>query len=157
MKTLTDKMPTLRSKMTGDDLKLCTDTFDQHHQLNHILEQLKYEFYSITPKTERPIKVVIKRLPRETKATDIHCDLIDLGFTVGRVTQIIGRISNQPLPVFLISLPRNLTNVKIFSVDKLCYLTVRVEVFLKAKRLPNAFKATNSIIPRTTVITPLDV
>ncbi|GFW74941.1 hypothetical protein TNCV_2678091 [Trichonephila clavipes] len=72
MKPLTDKMPTLRSKMTGDYLKLYTDTFHKYHQLNPILQQLKYEFYSITPKAERLIKVVIKGIPSDTKTTDIQ-------------------------------------------------------------------------------------
>ncbi|GFU14151.1 PRE_C2HC domain-containing protein, partial [Trichonephila clavipes] len=76
---------------------------------------------------QRPIKVVIKGLPKDTKTSDIHSDLVDLGFTVNRVTQLVGKITNQALPVFLVSLPRNIHNAKIFSINNLSYLTVRVE------------------------------
>ncbi|GFU48715.1 nucleic-acid-binding protein from transposon X-element [Trichonephila clavipes] len=127
MKTLTDHMPQLRSKMTGEYFKLYCDTFDQYHELNRILELLKYEFYSITPKSERPIKVVIKGLPKDSKTLDIHNDLLDLGFTVDLVSQLTERITNQLLPVFMVTLPRNINNANIFKVNKLSYLTVTVE------------------------------
>ncbi|GFX72006.1 RNA-directed DNA polymerase from mobile element jockey [Trichonephila clavipes] len=126
MKALTDHMPQLRSKMTGEYFKLYCDTFDQYHELNRILELLKYEFYSITPKSERRIKVVIKGLPKDSKTLDIHNDLLDLGFTVDRVSQLTGRITNQLLPVFMVTLPGNI-NANIFKVNKLSYLTVTVE------------------------------
>ncbi|GFX40435.1 uncharacterized protein TNCV_788901 [Trichonephila clavipes] len=71
--------------------------------------------------------VVIKGLPKKAKPEDIHNDLIDLGFTVDRVSQLTGKITNQLLPVFLVSLPRNMTNATIFKLDKLSYLNVSVE------------------------------
>ncbi|GFY25101.1 hypothetical protein TNCV_2692921 [Trichonephila clavipes] len=84
MKTLTTKMPTLRSKMTGNYIKLFTDNFDQRLEHIQILKKLQYQFYTITSEIERPIKVVIKGLPRHTKTEDIRNDLIDLGFSVDR-------------------------------------------------------------------------
>ncbi|GFT87455.1 PRE_C2HC domain-containing protein [Trichonephila clavipes] len=71
--------------------------------------------------------VVIKGLPKKAKPEDIHNDLIDLGFTVDRVSQLTGKITNQLLPVFLVSLPRNMTNATIFKLDKLSYLNVSEE------------------------------
>ncbi|GFS91290.1 hypothetical protein TNCV_1306991 [Trichonephila clavipes] len=85
MKTLKELMPKLRSKKTGEYIKLYTDNADEKHELENHLERLKYEFYSITPKEQRPIKVVIKGLPKDTKTSDIHSDLVDLGFTVSSV------------------------------------------------------------------------
>ncbi|GFS44532.1 nucleic-acid-binding protein from transposon X-element [Trichonephila inaurata madagascariensis] len=118
-----------RNRMTGKYIKLYTDTFEQYHTLNTLLETLQYPFYTITPKNERPIKVVIKGLPRDTKISDIHTDLIDLGFTVNKVTQIIGYISKPPLPLFTVTLPRNINNAKIFDIKKLSFLSITVECF----------------------------
>ncbi|GFV88249.1 probable RNA-directed DNA polymerase from transposon BS [Trichonephila clavipes] len=39
MKALNDRLPALRSKMTGEYCKLYTDTDDQHHELNQVLEE----------------------------------------------------------------------------------------------------------------------
>ncbi|GFX08149.1 nucleic-acid-binding protein from transposon X-element [Trichonephila clavipes] len=113
--------------MTGEYFKLYCDTHDQYHELLAFLKKIQYQFYSIKLKAERPIKVVIKGLPKKAKPEDIEKDLIDLGFTVDRVSQLIGKITNQPLPVFLVSLPRNMTNANIFKLDKLSFLNVTVE------------------------------
>ncbi|GFX19975.1 nucleic-acid-binding protein from transposon X-element [Trichonephila clavipes] len=127
MKVLNSKYPKLRSKMTGEYLKLYTDTDDEYYELQAFLENIKYKFFSITPKKDRPIKVVIKGLPRDTDTKDIHADLIDAGFTILKVTQLIGKITKEKIPVFLVSLPRNIPNAKIFDLKKLSYLSINVE------------------------------
>ncbi|GFW14324.1 nucleic-acid-binding protein from transposon X-element [Trichonephila clavipes] len=127
MKIVNNFMPKLRNKMSGEYFKLYCDTHDQFHELNALLEAQNFEFYSITPKHLRPIKVVIKGLPKDTKTHEIHQDLLDLGFTFDRVSQLTGRITIQPLPVFLATLPRNIDNAKIFKVNKLAYITVIIE------------------------------
>ncbi|GFU82431.1 nucleic-acid-binding protein from transposon X-element [Trichonephila clavipes] len=140
LKTVTNFMPKLRNKMSGEYIKLCCDTHDQFYSLNNFLEnKTDFEFYSITPKHLRPIKVVIKGLPKNSKTTDIHQDLLDLGFTVERVSQLTGRITNEPLPVFLITLPRNIDNAKIFKVDKLANITVTVEGY-ESKGITQCYK-----------------
>ncbi|GFU99383.1 nucleic-acid-binding protein from transposon X-element [Trichonephila clavipes] len=128
-KTLTSKMPILRIKAAGNYVKLYTDTQPQHDTLKQLLTELKYPFYSFTPKHERPIKVVIKGLPRTTKTAEIQSDLHDLGFTINKVTQLTGNITKQLLSVFTISLPRNDYNMSIFNLKTLGYLSITVEGF----------------------------
>ncbi|GFX43048.1 nucleic-acid-binding protein from transposon X-element [Trichonephila clavipes] len=127
MKTITDKFPTVRGKLSGEYLKLYTNTSEQKDQLIKFLEIVDFEFYAIRAKSERPIKVVIKGLPRDTDPNNIHHELVMLGYTVDKVTQLTGRITKQKLPVFLITLPRNIHNSKIFDLNRLCYLVVNVE------------------------------
>ncbi|GFU93323.1 nucleic-acid-binding protein from transposon X-element [Trichonephila clavipes] len=129
LKTLTEKMPALRIKTAGKYVKLYTDTQSQHDTLKQLLEVLKYPFYTFTPKNERPIKVVIKGLPRSTPTAEIQSDLLDLGYTINKVTQLTGNISKQLLPVFTISLPRNTFNDNIFKLKTLGYLSITVEGF----------------------------
>ncbi|GFX22252.1 uncharacterized protein TNCV_2950931 [Trichonephila clavipes] len=97
MKEITDKLPFVRGKLTGEYLKLYTDTQEQQHKLIHLLEVLDYEFHVIPSKAERPIKIVIKGLPRDTPLTNIHNELETLGFTIDKVSQLTGRITKQPL------------------------------------------------------------
>ncbi|GFW56057.1 nucleic-acid-binding protein from transposon X-element [Trichonephila clavipes] len=122
-------MPALRTKTAGKYAKLYTDTQPQLDTLIQLLEDLKYPFYTFTPKHERPIKVVIKGLPRSTKTAEIHSDLLDLGFTLNKVTQLTGNITKQLLPVFIISLPRNTFNENIFHLKTLGYLSITDEGF----------------------------
>ncbi|GFU40480.1 hypothetical protein TNCV_1208401 [Trichonephila clavipes] len=86
MKTLDDIYLDIRSKLTGDYIRLYTDTDEQRRELIHKLDELKFEYFAITPKAERPIKVVIKGLPRDSKPEDIHNDLTELRYTVDNVS-----------------------------------------------------------------------
>ncbi|GFX29828.1 nucleic-acid-binding protein from transposon X-element [Trichonephila clavipes] len=128
-KTLVGKMPALRIKTAGKYVKLYTDTQSQHDTLKQLLEVLKYPFYTSTPKHERPIKVVLKGFPRSTTTAEIQSDLLDLGYTINKVTQLTGNITKQLLPVFTISLPRNTFNEDIFHLKTLGYLSITVEGF----------------------------
>ncbi|GFW35945.1 retrovirus-related Pol polyprotein from transposon opus [Trichonephila clavipes] len=62
------------------------------------LTMLDFQFYTIKSKAERPIKVVIKGLPRNTNPEEIKQDLEILGYTPDRVNQLIGRKINAPNP-----------------------------------------------------------
>ncbi|GFT01564.1 nucleic-acid-binding protein from transposon X-element [Trichonephila clavipes] len=127
MKTLDDNSPDLHSKLTGEYIKLYTDMDEQRRELIHKLDELKFEYFAITPKAERPIKVVIKGLPRDSKPEDINNDLTELGYTVDKVSQLIGRKTKQPLPIFLVLLPRNIHNAKIFDLTKVSHMNVTVD------------------------------
>ncbi|GFT57643.1 hypothetical protein TNCV_3608071 [Trichonephila clavipes] len=108
--------PKIRSRLTGEFLKLYTDSAEERRMAVQHLKLLKFQFYTIKSKAERPIKVVIKGLPRNTNQEEIKQDLEILGFTPDRVNQLIGRKNKRPLPIFLITLPRNLDNLKIFDL-----------------------------------------
>ncbi|GFW26940.1 hypothetical protein TNCV_1377801 [Trichonephila clavipes] len=142
--------------MAGQYIKLYTDTFEQHDALNALLDNVKFPHYTITPKTQRLIKVVIKGLPHDTKSSDISNDLIDLGFSVDRVTQLKGNISKQLLPIFLITLPRNLTNAKIFDLKTLSYLSQSQWTDSTVKELRNVLNVIYSTIRQKTATSLLD-
>ncbi|GFU56341.1 nucleic-acid-binding protein from transposon X-element [Trichonephila clavipes] len=125
MKTLNDIYPELRSKLTGEYIKLYSDIDEERPELIHKLDELKYQYFAIKLKAERSIKVVIKGLLRDSNPQDIQNDLMELGYTFDKVSQLIGRITKQPL--FLVSLPRNIFNAKIFELKKVSYMNVTVD------------------------------
>ncbi|GFW74939.1 nucleic-acid-binding protein from transposon X-element [Trichonephila clavipes] len=128
MKIINEKFPKIRSRTTGEFIKLYTDNLEQFHELlTFAKKKTKFQFYEIKPKNERPIKVVLKGLPRNFKVEEIQADLEELGFTPEKVNQLIGRRSKQPIPVFLVTLPRSIENLKIFHLKTLSYLSIRVE------------------------------
>ncbi|GFS94961.1 nucleic-acid-binding protein from transposon X-element [Trichonephila clavipes] len=127
MAVITKKFPKIRSRLTGDFLKLYTDTAEERRTAVQFLREHKFQFYTIKSKAERPIKVVIKGLPRTTNPEEIKEDLELLGYTPDRVNQLVGRKTKRALPIFLITLPRNLDNLKIFDLKTLSYLSIRVE------------------------------
>ncbi|GFU59799.1 nucleic-acid-binding protein from transposon X-element [Trichonephila clavipes] len=127
MAAITKAFLKIRSRLTGEFLKLYTDSAEERRMAVQHFKLLKFQFYTIKSKAERPIKVVIKGLPRNTNQEEIKQDLEILGFTPDRVNQLIGRKNKRPLPIFLITLPRNLDNLKIFDLKTINYLSIRVE------------------------------
>ncbi|GFU85827.1 nucleic-acid-binding protein from transposon X-element [Trichonephila clavipes] len=127
MAAITKEFPKIRSRLTGDFLKLYTDSAEERCLVVQLLKRLKFQFYTKNAKAERPIKVVIKGLPRTTNPEEIKQDLEMLGYTPERVNQLIGRKTKRALPIFLITLPRNLDNLKNFDLKTLSYLSIRVE------------------------------
>ncbi|GFW84494.1 hypothetical protein TNCV_212981 [Trichonephila clavipes] len=105
MAVITKKFPKIRSRLTGDFLKLYTDTAEERRTAVQFLREHKFQFYTIKSKAERPIKVVIKGLPRSTNPEEIKEDLELLGYTPERVNQLVGRKTKRALPIFLITLP----------------------------------------------------
>ncbi|GFU78479.1 hypothetical protein TNCV_2300911 [Trichonephila clavipes] len=104
-------------------IKLYSNTTEQNRVVRQTLIQLGYRFYVITPKNECPIKVVIKGFPKKADPEDIKKDLENEGFELERVTQLIGRRTKQKLPIFQVTLPRTIENLKIFDLKLLPTLT----------------------------------
>ncbi|GFX43507.1 nucleic-acid-binding protein from transposon X-element [Trichonephila clavipes] len=131
IKSIYQKFPETTNKTSGKFIKLFSKDVEEKHNLTKFLESDKdFEFFCIKPKLDKPIKVVIKGLPIYTKTQEIHSDLEEEGFTVEKVSQFISKKHRGPLPFFLITLPRNASNSKIFDIKTLGYLQVRVEGFL---------------------------
>ncbi|GFT18881.1 probable RNA-directed DNA polymerase from transposon X-element [Trichonephila clavipes] len=100
------------------------------------------QIYVITPKNERPIKVVIKGYPKSADPNHIKSDLEKEGFLPERVTQLIGRRTKQKLPVFQVTLPRSLENLKIFDLKTLAHLNITVDGY-NGKGITQCFSCNN--------------
>ncbi|GFY29324.1 RNA-directed DNA polymerase from mobile element jockey [Trichonephila clavipes] len=135
----------LRTKTTGEFLKLYTNNHEEYHSLQETIKQLHYQFYVIKPKNDRPIKVVIKGLPKSPHVDEIKSDFEEQGFEPERVVQLIGRKTKKPHPVYMISLPRNITNLKIFDLKTLGYLSIRVEPY-EGRDLENLIQTSSDCI-----------
>ncbi|GFW65418.1 nucleic-acid-binding protein from transposon X-element [Trichonephila clavipes] len=92
--------PPLRLKTTGEYIKLYSNTTERNRIVRQTLKALGYHFCVITPKNERPIKIVIKGYPQNANPDDIKKDLENEGFEPERVTQLIGCRTKQKLPIF---------------------------------------------------------
>ncbi|GFV58589.1 nucleic-acid-binding protein from transposon X-element [Trichonephila clavipes] len=125
--TIKKYFPHLRLKTTGDYIKLYSNTDEQNTAVKHTLKSLGYRFYVITPKNERPIKIVIKGFPKTADPENIKTDLEAEGFEPDKVTQLIGRRTKQKLPIFLVTLPRSIENLKIFDLKTLAHLNITVD------------------------------
>jgi hypothetical protein len=93
-------------------------------------------FFTFYPKSEKPIKAVIRHLPPNTPAEDICDGLMSLGFDVVSVKQMTTTHrspSEEPktinLPLFLVTLPRTVKSQEIFQLPSLCHIAIRLEAY----------------------------
>jgi hypothetical protein len=98
------------------------------------LEKNKLSYFTFFPKSEKPIKAVIRHLPHNTPAEDISDGLVNLGFDVISVKQMTNTRRTPPegtstvnLPLFLIILPRTAKSQELFQLTNLCHIAIRVE------------------------------
>ncbi|GFS80054.1 uncharacterized protein TNCV_2988361 [Trichonephila clavipes] len=104
---------------------------EEYRALIHFLKSDKeFEFYVIDRKKIKPIKAVIKGLPSSANINYITNDLAEVGFQIESCTQLTSKRTKKSLPYFLVILPRNDNNSKIFDIAKLGYLQVKVEGYL---------------------------
>ncbi|GFW95131.1 uncharacterized protein TNCV_1497701 [Trichonephila clavipes] len=128
IKKINETFPDLQIKTAGDYFKLYPNTIDQCRSLSHFLESdSQFQFYTFPLLENKPLKVVIKGLPRVTLPEEITIDLEELGFTVTSCTQMISKRTKLELPFFLITLPRNDFNLTIRQLTHLHYLKISVE------------------------------
>ncbi|GFT48825.1 putative RNA-directed DNA polymerase from transposon X-element [Trichonephila clavipes] len=131
MKLIINKFPNLRNRIVGDVVKMFSNDHEERRSLIQFLKtDIDFEFYVIDVKKVKPIKAGIKGLPNSSKTDDITSDLADVGFKIESCTQLTSKRTKKPLPFFLIILPRNAHNSKIFDLTHLSYLRVRVEGYL---------------------------
>ncbi|GFS59783.1 hypothetical protein TNCV_332371 [Trichonephila clavipes] len=97
--TMKKYFPHLRLKTTGEYIKLYSNTEEQNR--------------TGFPKTADP----------ETIKADLEAE----GFEPDKVTQLVGRRTKQKLPIFLVTLPRSMENLKIFDLKTLAHLNITVD------------------------------
>ncbi|GFV44929.1 nucleic-acid-binding protein from transposon X-element [Trichonephila clavipes] len=115
----------------SDVVKMFSNDPEEYRNPIHFLESDKeFEFYVLKCQYDKPIKAVIKGLPSSSKITDITNDLKEIGFKIDSCTQLTSKRTKKSLPYFLVILPRNDFNSKIFDIVKLGYLQVKVEGYL---------------------------
>ncbi|GFT35161.1 uncharacterized protein TNCV_352861 [Trichonephila clavipes] len=128
LKKINESFPNISIKTAGDYIKLFPKTEEEKGNFAYFLELDKnYQFYVTQPKVNKPLKVVLKGLPRVSLPEDIQIDLEALGYTIISCSQLISKRTKLELPFFLVTLPRNDKSTTIFDLTHLGYLQVRVE------------------------------
>jgi hypothetical protein len=98
------------------------------------LEKNNLHYFNFSPNSEKPIKAVIRHLPPDTPAEDISSSLENLGFNIINVRQFTtnrrepyGQTYVKNLPLFLVTLTRNLKSQGIFKLNTLNHIIIKVE------------------------------
>jgi hypothetical protein len=116
--------------------KVITKTLADFAAVKSHLESQSLSFFTFFPKSQKPIKAVIRHLPINCTAQDISEGLTDLGFDILSVKQMTSTrrsqsegIETRNLPLYLITLPRTAKSQEVFKLTALCHITILVEAY----------------------------
>jgi len=122
-----------RNTRTGT--KIMSKEMADYSAIRQYLEAKHLSYYTFFPKSEKPIKAVIRHLLHDTPAEDISNSLNDLGFDVINVKQMTSKKPGPQgrtevnLPLFLVTLPRTEKSQQIFKLNKICNIIIKVEAY----------------------------
>lgn len=106
---------------------------DDFSKVKTFCVQQQIEFATGIDKTQRPIKVVIRKLPIDTDIQDLSAELTDLGYKPLNITQMTRRGEDGEgkilMPLFLVALEKTPQTKEIYAIDHLLYYRVHVEPF----------------------------
>jgi hypothetical protein len=98
------------------------------------LEKNNRHYFIFSPNPEKPINAVIHHLHPDTPEEDISNSREDLGFKVINVWQMTTtrRASNgqsyvETLPIFLVTLTRNIKPQEIYKLNSLRHIIIKIE------------------------------
>jgi hypothetical protein len=121
---------------TRSETRIFTKQMEDFSAIKKHLESTNLSYFTYFPKSEKPIKAVIRHRSSNTPAQDIRDGLTDLGFDIISVKHMYStrRSPSQVtltrnLPLFLITLPRTTRSQEIFQLTALCHISIGVEAY----------------------------
>jgi hypothetical protein len=98
-------------RSTRNGTRVVTREMADYSAIRALFDGRKMSYYTFHPKSEKPIKAIIRHLPIDTPAEDIRNGLTEIGFSVMSVRQLTTNCRSlegdtQKLPLFLVTLQK---------------------------------------------------
>jgi hypothetical protein len=130
---------------TRSGTRVVTKDMVDYQAVKEHFNQNSLSYFTFYPKSEKPMKAVLRHLPSYTPAKDISNGLVDLGFYVVSVKQMSSARrspeGSKPvtLSLFLVTLPRTQKSQEIFKLSNLCYICIKVEAYKSQSSLTQCY------------------
>ncbi|GFQ86270.1 nucleic-acid-binding protein from transposon X-element [Trichonephila clavata] len=115
----------------GKGLRVYPKTPQAYHTIRSYIDKEKLETYTYQLSEEKELKAVIRGMPSDMPPQEIMDALLELGITVNDCPVMTNRKMCIPMPLFLISLPKNDANRDVYNITELCYMKIIVEILNK--------------------------
>jgi hypothetical protein len=109
-------------------------------------EKNNLHHFTLSPNSEKPIKSLIHHLSPDTPVEVIVNSLENLGFNFINMKQMTVTQLTTPraiLPLFLVTLTRNIKSQKIFKLYSLNHIIIMVEFYRAQTGLPQCYSCQN--------------
>ncbi|GBM19886.1 hypothetical protein AVEN_186156-1 [Araneus ventricosus] len=117
------------AKPVGEFMHVFTNSSKDHRDLTDYLTEQSIQYYVIPSRAEKPVKIVIKGLPIDTKTDEIEEGLNSKGFEVAKVNQLRRFRDKKPLDIFQVHLLKSDNLKDIYKLDNLNYFIISVEKY----------------------------
>ncbi|GBO00701.1 hypothetical protein AVEN_14109-1 [Araneus ventricosus] len=118
-----------RAKPVGEFMHVFTNSSKDHRDLTDYLTEQNIQYYVVPLRAEKPVKIVIKGLPGDTKTDKIEEGLTSKGFKVAKVNQLLRFRDKKPLDIFQAHLLKSENLKDIYKLDNLNYFIIRVKKY----------------------------
>lgn len=72
----------LIKKIINDTIRFFPDSIEEYRKIQNYFVTSKLEFYGLTLKSERPRKIIIKGIPKDTRIDEIKAGRIKRDFSI---------------------------------------------------------------------------
>ncbi|GFW16142.1 nucleic-acid-binding protein from transposon X-element [Trichonephila clavipes] len=130
----------LMGRIIGKGLRVYPKTPQAYHKIRSFIDHEKLESYTYQLNEEKELKVVIRGMPSDMPPQKIIEGLSELGLTINDCHVMINRKTGLPMPLFLLSLPKNESNKDVYNVTEICYMKIKIEPLDKKKGPAQCFR-----------------
>lgn len=128
--------------MNNKQLKINVETENDYRELTKFMNDAHLEWHTYENKQTRPIRVMARNLHPSCNTKEIKEDLIAQGFKILDVTNKIkktkvdDKILTTPLPLFILTFDNKEDIKKIFEIQYICHLKVKIEALRSGQLIP---------------------
>jgi hypothetical protein len=128
--------PNFHVRAGGDFVRIHPETGDDHRGITRFLKENQIEGYILPLGPPKFLKVVIRKLPIDTPEEEIKQELIEKGYPVTAVSQIISAKTGKKNPLFTVQLQADSpSSSNIWELKRLCYERVTVEKWIPPRKV----------------------
>ncbi|GBM42872.1 hypothetical protein AVEN_245699-1 [Araneus ventricosus] len=117
------------AKEAVDFIKLFCEAPGDVRKLTDYLDKNKKEYFVIPGRAVKPIKIVIKGLPKDMDLDDIKTELVSKKFRVEKANQLKKYKTGEPLNIYQIQLIPTENIHEVYKLDTLSYHFISVEPY----------------------------
>lgn len=128
--------------LNNNQLKINANSDNDYRELTKYLNEAKLEWHTYENKQTRPIRVMARNLHHSCNPEDIKAELLSNGFKIIDVVNKIrkanvqGKVTRQPLSLFLLTFEHDENIKKIFEIKYICHMGVKMEALKNSKLIP---------------------
>ncbi|GBN60317.1 Nucleic-acid-binding protein from transposon X-element [Araneus ventricosus] len=135
--------PETENRLVKGYISIQANSPENRLKIIELLKKNKKEFVLSEAQTDRPLKIVIKRLPIDQDKEELKAILESKGFKILRISQLKNYRQKTLYPYFLVDVAKNENHLKIFNLKTIKHLNIKIEAFKRKNRVTICFKCSD--------------